>query len=76
MRTKADELGKLKDIRLDFYEERTLKEKEALIRLGSYAMLGRSNFDLSKVSETIEKDKETCASILKAMRRFILWKRK
>lgn len=60
----ADELGKLKDIRLDFYEERTLKEKEALIRLGSYAMLGRSNFDLSKVSETIEKDKETCASIL------------
>lgn len=60
----ADELGKFKDIRLDFYEERTLKEKEALIRLGSYAMLGRSNFNLSKVSETIEKDKETCASIL------------
>lgn len=60
----VDGLNKLKDIRLDLYEERVLNEKDALIRLGTYAMLGRSNFDLSKVKETIEKDKEICASIL------------
>lgn len=60
----VDGLNNLKDIRLDLYEERAFNEKDALIRLGTYAMLGRSNFDLSKVKETIEKDKETCASIL------------
>jgi hypothetical protein len=54
----------LKDIRLEYYETRSLNERNALIRLGTYAMLGRANFDLAKVKRTIEDDRQTCAFIL------------
>ena len=57
-------LGNLRDIRLDLYEKQSYEEKEALIRLGVYGMLGRANFDLSNVRQIINKDKETCTSIL------------
>lgn len=55
----------LQDIRLDDYEKSSHKQKQALIRLGAYAMLGRAKFDLSTVEQDIKRDKEECESILK-----------
>lgn len=54
----------MRDLRLDDYEKSSAKQQEALIRLGAYQMLLRSNFDLSEVEDDIEKDKKVCEKIL------------
>lgn len=55
-RDTVKKLKMLQDIRLDDYEKSSLKQKQALIRLGTYAMLGRAKFDLSTVETEIKKD--------------------
>ena len=60
----VQELKNLKDIRLMDYERSSYNQKQALIRLGAYAMLGRAKFNLSSVSEVIESDTEKCKTIL------------
>lgn len=57
-------LKTLKDIRLIDYENSSYNQKQALIRLGVYEMLGRARFDLSSVSEIMESDKKECSAIL------------
>lgn len=64
-RDTVKKLKMLQDIRLDDYEKSSLKQKQALIRLGTYAMLGRAKFDLSTVETEIKKDTAECQSILK-----------
>lgn len=54
----------VKDIRLLDYESASQKQKEALIRLGTYQMLGRANFNLSDVKEQIDTDNKTCKEII------------
>ena len=57
-------LKMLRDIRLNDYEKSTYKQKQALIRLGTYSMLGRAKFDLSSIELDIKKDQEECKEIL------------
>ena len=60
----VEKLKLVKDIRLVDYEKANYKQKEALIRLGTYQMLGRANFNLSEVNSQVELDKELCAEII------------
>jgi len=60
----VNKLKNLKDIRLSDYENSSEQQKRALIRLGTYAMLGRAKFDLSIVSEELEKSKEEVKDLL------------
>ena len=53
------------DLRLEQYESRTELEKKALVRLGAYSMLKRSGYDLSVVELQMQKDRDTCAEILR-----------
>lgn len=64
-RDTVKKLKMLKDIRLEDYEKSSSKQKQALIRLGTYAMLGRAKFDLSTVEIEIKRDTAECQSILK-----------
>lgn len=52
-----------KDIRLADYEKMSKDQKKALIRLGTYQMLARANFDTSSVQEEMERDKKIVESI-------------
>ena len=58
-------LKTMKDIRLDDYEKCSHVQKQALIRLGAYQMLGRARFDLSGVQSEITEAEENCKDILK-----------
>lgn len=58
-------LKTMKDIRLDDYENCSHAQKQALIRLGAYQMLGRARFDLSGVQSEIYEAEEKCKDILK-----------
>lgn len=58
-------LKTMRDIRLDDYEKCSHVQKQALIRLGAYQMLGRARFDLSGVQGEITKAEEKCKDILK-----------
>lgn len=64
-RDTVKKLKMLQDIRLEDYEKCSLKQRQALIRLGTYAMLGRAKFDLSTVENEIERDTAECQPILK-----------
>lgn len=64
-RETVQRLKALKDIRLSDYERSSYNQKQALIRLGAYAMLGRARFDLSSVREIMESDAKECGSILR-----------
>ena len=61
----VESLKSLCDIRLSDYEKSSNEQRKALIRLGTYAMLGRANFDLSDVRQSLNEDAETCKSILR-----------
>lgn len=63
-RETVKKLKLLRDIRLEDYEKSTVNQKQALIRLGAYSMLGRAKFDLSSVESELEKDNEECKDIL------------
>ena len=60
----VQKLKTLKDIRLIDYENSSSSQKQSLIRLGTYAMLGRARFDLSSVAEELMSDREECEDIL------------
>ena len=60
----VQKLKSMKDIRLVDYDRTSFRQQQALIRLGTYAMLGRAKFDLSAIREKIESDKEECKAIL------------
>lgn len=57
-------LKNMKDVRLADYDKCSYAQKQALIRLGAYQMLGRAKFDLSGVQDEVEKDEEKCKDIL------------
>lgn len=52
------------DIRIEFFKDCEEHQRKALIRLGTYAMLLRSGYDLDSVSDQIKADEETCKDIL------------
>lgn len=60
----ANSLKSMKDIRLDEYRKCSKEEKDALIRLGIFAMLKRSGYDVSPVAEQIKEDTDLCSEIL------------
>ena len=60
----ANSLKSMKDIRLDEYRKCSKEEKDALIRLGIFAMLKRSGYDVSPVAEQIKEDTNLCSEIL------------
>jgi uncharacterized protein YeeX (DUF496 family) len=64
-RETVEKLKTFRDIRLSDYEKSTPQQKQALIRLGTYQMLGRAHFDLSTVADSIDKDQAECESISK-----------
>lgn len=52
------------DIRIEVFKDYEEHQRKALIRLGTYAMLLRSGYDLESASDQIKADKETCKDIL------------
>lgn len=52
------------DLRLDQFNRLEKPEQMSMIRLGTYAMLGRSGYDISSVEEVIETDLNICKDIL------------
>lgn len=60
----ANSLKSMKDICLDEYRKCSREEKDALIRLGVFAMLKRSGYDVSPVAEQIKEDTNLCREIL------------
>ena len=52
------------DIRIEVFKDYEEPQRKALIRLGTYAMLLRSGYDLESASDQIKADKETCKDIL------------
>lgn len=52
------------DLRLEQFNTYTLREQDALIRIGFYSMLSRAGYDISPVNEAISQDIETCSNIL------------
>lgn len=63
-RKTVQNLKLLKDIRLSDYESASYNQQQALIRLGTYSMLGRARFDLSSVKEIMKSDTEECNAML------------
>lgn len=55
---KAQMLSDSLDIRLDSFKQCSEEERDALIRLGFFGMLGRSHFDLVPVMDIVEKDSQ------------------
>lgn len=53
------------DLRLDEFNTYSSKQKEALIRLGTYSMLIEAGYNLENVADRISEDKKVCSSILK-----------
>lgn len=53
------------DLRLDRFEQFKKPIQMSMIRLGAYAMLSRSGYDMSSVEASIEADMNTCKDILK-----------
>lgn len=60
-----NEIKNMYDLRYEEYEKFDDDIKMALIRLGIYGMLSRSDYDLSSVEPIIQKDKTLCKDILK-----------
>lgn len=52
-----------KDIRLEDYEKLSKSHREALIRLGTYSMLGRAGFETNVVQAEMDKDAKEIESI-------------
>ena len=59
-----NEIKNMCDVRLEKYENLDENIQNALIRLGTYAMLQRSGYDISSVEERIKDDRKTCANII------------
>lgn len=60
----VEELKGLSDLRLKDYEKSTALQKQSLIRLGTYSMLGRAKFDLSPIEDEMDQDIQNCETIL------------
>lgn len=56
-------LRAVKDIRLEDYEKLPSNKQKALIRLGTYQLLGRAKFDLKEVENEISSDEKECFDI-------------
>lgn len=59
----ANKLKTYKDIRLEDYEKLSKSHREALIRLGTYSMLGRAGFETNVVQAEMDKDAKEIESI-------------
>lgn len=57
-------LKMMRDIRLSDYESSSNRQRQALIRLGTYMMLARAKFSLEPVKDEIKKDKREVQEIL------------
>ena len=57
-------LKQMQDIRLIDYENSTESQRRALIRLGTYRMLARANFNLDSVMDEVRKDESEVKDIL------------
>lgn len=53
------------DLRLDQFNRLNKSAQMAMIRLGAYAMLSRSGYDISSVDRTVASDLSVCRDILK-----------
>lgn len=60
----VENLQMMQDIRLSDYESSTNRQRQALIRLGTYQMLARAKFNLNPVEEELKKDKKVVEEIL------------
>ena len=52
------------DLRLEEYERLAAPVQDACIRLGTYSMLERAGYDVSRVQEIMKADRRICADIL------------
>lgn len=59
------QVNNMKDLRLSEFEGYNEEIQMALIRLGIFHMLKRSDYDITPVKEKIEADEEICKDILK-----------
>ena len=60
-----DSIKRMKDVRLEEFENYSFAIQNSLIRLGVYQMLERSGYDISKVNTIIHSDEQKCSEILK-----------
>ena len=60
----VDRLKKMHDIRLIDYENSSESQRRALIRLGTYQMLARANFNLDSVMDEVKEDEAEVKDIL------------
>ena len=61
----ANEVKRLKDLRLDEFRSYDRNTQRALIRLGVYSMLERAGYDTTPVQEIIKQDTTVCTDILR-----------
>ncbi|MBO3430034.1 hypothetical protein [Clostridium perfringens] len=59
-----NELMKMKDLRLEEFNSYDEESKMALIRLGIFSMLKRSDYNIESVEEQIKSDENLCKNIL------------